>query len=193
MIFKGKTIKNRRILARILKDEGIVIMKCDTIYGILGKAPQTEKRLIYLKGRPPEQQFLRLIHSADALKKYTNFVIPEEIAKYWPGPLTLIVPCPNGKNNAFRIPADPYLRKIIKKSGGALFSTSVNESGKPHHKYVINIIEDFGTKSDAILDSGDAPEGVPSTILNLTTSPYTVIREGKIKISEELLIPKTEF
>ena len=78
-------------LLSILGSGGVVVMPCDTIYGLVGVAPDTEDRLRTIKGRG-ERSFLRLIGSPDWLPGFTDVPLPESLRGYWPGPLTLIFP-----------------------------------------------------------------------------------------------------
>ena len=66
-------------LVDVLRSGGVVVMPCDTMYGFVGVAPDTEARIRALKGRE-EKSFLQLIPSSDWLQRFTDFTLPEPLA-----------------------------------------------------------------------------------------------------------------
>jgi L-threonylcarbamoyladenylate synthase len=206
------------LLISALRGGGVVIIPCDTIYGLVGTAPDTEVRLRRIKGRG-ERAFLRLIASPDWLPWFTDLPLPESLKGYWPGPLTLIFPAkrsPNpsveadasrsrkaapGENDAIggrdaigdsgtvalRVPRDPLLLSLMAELERPLFSTSVNRTGDPPLWRIREILEQFESSVDLVVDAGDRPAGVPSTILDVSTSPFRLLRPGAVKIPQRLL------
>ena len=175
-------------LRSALERRALVVMPCDTIYGIVGIAPDTEAALRRIKGRG-EKSFLRLIPSSDWLSRFSDASLPESLQRYWPGALTIIFPGRQspGTTVALRVPDDPLLLRLMESLDRALFSTSVNRSGEPSLWRIGDIFERFGDRVGVIVDAGDRPGGVPSTVLDTTGSPYRVLRRGAVELPDELL------
>jgi L-threonylcarbamoyladenylate synthase len=172
-------------LAGLLAAGGVAIMPCDTIYGIVGLAPDSEARLRELKGRG-EKSFLQLIAGPDWLPRYGGLVLPEALASYWPGPLTLIFPVGQG-SVALRVPADPRLRALLQRLERPLYSTSVNNSGQPSLWRIADILEQFEAAVDVVVDAGDLPGRLPSTIVDVSRRPYRILRQGALTLPPEAL------
>lgn len=175
------------LLRSALENRGVVVMPCDTIYGIVGTAPETEERIRSIKGRGETKPFLRLIPSAEALSEYTDLALDERITSFWPGPLTVIVPWRRGGTVALRVPQDPLLIRLLLDLGTHLFSTSVNRSGSGSLWRIAEIETEFEHDVDLIVSSGDLEGRLPSTILDMTTRPYQVLRQGALVIPDILL------
>ena len=156
----------------------IVIMPCDTIYGILGLSPETEEKINGIKGRLPEKPYIRLLDDVKTLHRVSSKKIPEGLLELLPAPLTLILRDTSGQDIGYRVPDDKRLLEILSYIKKPLFSTSVNKSGSPPLWKISDIRETFGEEVDLILDGGDLPGGMPSTVLDITNKPYRVLRQG---------------
>jgi L-threonylcarbamoyladenylate synthase len=172
-------------LVEVLQRAGVVIMPCDTIYGFVGVAPETEGKIRELKGRQ-EKSFLRLIPELQWLPRYTSSSLPPQLKPYWPGALTIIFPAKKSGTVALRIPDDPLLLQLMKRLGQALFSTSVNSSGKPVLWRIQDICQAFESRVDLLVAAGDRPEGIPSTIVDITERPFRLLRRGAVDLPESL-------
>ena len=172
-------------LAELLAAGGVAIMPCDTIYGIVGPAPASQDRLRELKGRG-EKSFLQLIAGAHWLERFGELALPETLAGYWPGPLTLIFPAGQG-SVALRVPADPRLRLLLERLDSPLYSTSVNRTGQPALWRIADILEQFEAVVDLVVDAGDLPGRLPSTIVDVSRRPFRVLRQGALSIPPEAL------
>jgi L-threonylcarbamoyladenylate synthase len=172
-------------LAECLSAGGVLIMPCDTIYGIVGPAPASRDRIRELKGRG-EKSFLQLIAGPQWLPRFGVPAVPEPLSAYWPGPLTLIFPTAEG-SVALRVPADPRLRLLLERLDRPLFSTSVNRSGQPALWRIADIVERFEAGVDLVVDAGDLPGRLPSTIVDVSQRPFRVLRQGTLVIPQEAL------
>jgi L-threonylcarbamoyladenylate synthase len=172
-------------LANLLAGGGVAIMPCDTIYGIVGPAPGSEARLRELKGRG-EKSFLQLIACPQWLARFGELQLPESLAPYWPGPLTLIFPAGRG-SVALRVPADPGLRSLLERLDRPLYSTSVNRSGQPALWRIAEILEQFEASVDLVVDAGDLPGRLPSTIVDVGRRPFRILRQGALELPPEAL------
>lgn len=173
------------VLSALLKG-GIVILPCDTIYGIIGRCSDTEEKIRLCKGRE-QKPFIRLIPDVEAVSSYTDQFPAQQILSLWPGPLTMVVAERGGGTVALRVPDDPFLTSILNNLPEHLFSTSVNMTGERILWKIEEIVETFGEKVDLILDDGDLPGKKPSTVLDVTDKPYKILRQGACLIPPELL------
>jgi len=171
-----------------LKNNGVAIMPCDTIYGIVSIPGPAELRIREIKGREENKPFIKLISSPDYIKSISRGILDNRILSLWPGPLTVIIEAGNGGTGALRVPQDSFLLEILSLLGKPLVSTSVNRSGNPAMNNISEIIKNFEKSVDLIIDGGDMRESVPSTIVDLTTKPYRIIRQGKCVVPAEFLV-----
>jgi L-threonylcarbamoyladenylate synthase len=173
------------LLVGALGSGGVVVMPCDTIYGLVGVAPDAEARIRVLKGRE-EKGFLQLIPSAQWLSRFTPALLPESLRPYWPGPLTVIFPS-RTTTVALRVPDDELLQRLMRELDRPLYSTSVNRSGCAALWRIEEIVRDFEAEVDLVVDAGDLPARAPSTILDATCRPFRILREGAVRIPDDLL------
>jgi L-threonylcarbamoyladenylate synthase len=176
----------RQLLTGTLASGGLVIMPCDTIYGIVGVAPDTESRMRATKGRGESKPFIQLIPEAGWLERLSLARPSAGILALWPGPLTLILSALGGGTVAVRLPDDELLRAVMRELGKPLYSTSVNLAGEPALSSPEAIFASFGGVVDLIVDAGDR-RGGPSTIVDLTVRPHRVVRQGTLEVPESCL------
>lgn len=182
------------LASEILKSGGIVAIPTETVYGLAGNAldERVTDKIYAAKGRPSDNPLI--VHISDK-GQWAPLVkeIPEEALaladKYWPGPLTVILPksdivpqkVSGGLSTvAVRMPSDKIARAIIEKAGVPLAAPSANTSGKPSPTSAKYVIEDLMGKVDAIVDSGDCSVGVESTVISLCEAPARLLRPGGI-------------
>ena len=177
---------HKSTISKILKEKGIVVMPCDTIYGFVGVVPDTRERIAEIKGRPDEKKFLQLI-LPQWLSSITDYRIEDELMRLSPGCITFVVESRVGETVAVRFPKDQLLKSVLHEVGRPLYSTSVNRSGKDILFRSGDIIREFGSEIDLFVDAGDIPGNLPSTILNVTSRPYRIIREGNCEVPRKYL------
>jgi len=174
-----------RTLAALLARGGVAIIPCDTIYGIVGIDPEADAGIRKLKGRGENKPFLRLVADASWVRALTGAEAPARLSRHWPGPLTLVLPAAAGGTLALRVPATPWLRELVAGLGRPLLSTSVNRSGRPALWRVRDIEAEFGRDVDMLLDGGDLPDALPSTIVDATVRPCRVLRQGALAVAAD--------
>lgn len=168
----------------ILKNGGVAVLPTDTVYGFSAcvNKSKTDERIRIIKGRSETKPFIQLIAKPEDIFSYTNDIIPEKILSFWPGPLTII--CKDSRfsetTTAFRCPGDAWLRSVIEKCESPLYSTSVNRSGNPVIVKIKDIIEEFSSETDLIVDAGDSESSIPSTIIKIEKGKTVVLREGAV-------------
>jgi L-threonylcarbamoyladenylate synthase len=170
-------------LSLLLGGNAVAIVPCDTMYGIVGVAPATAEKIRRLKGRGEDKPFLQLIPDITWVMRTSDFQIPYALAKHWPGPLTVIVPLPEGGSAALRVPDSVLLRSLIEGLGAPLYSTSVNRAGEAPLWRIGDIRREFESEVDAVVDAGDLPNSAPSTIVDATARPFRIVRQGALRLN----------
>ncbi|MCW3984955.1 MAG: L-threonylcarbamoyladenylate synthase [Candidatus Bathyarchaeota archaeon] len=189
------TLKNVRAAAKIVKKGGLIVYPTDTVYG-LGCDPfnvSAVEKLIHVKGTR-DKPLPILAYSLNDINRVAE---PSEKArrigeKFWPGPLTLILPRKRPSNLVtfslttigVRIPNHKVALKLIRLSGGLLIGTSANKTGAQPPSTAAEVYEQLNGKVDMILDGGMVELGVSSTILDLTCERLKVLRKGPVNLED---------
>lgn len=196
---KDRTWENSLLKAgQIIQQGGLVAFPTETVYGLGGDAlnPESAKRIYAAKGRPSDNPLIVHIHHLDNLTWIARD-IPEaawQLAKaFWPGPLTMVLPrgdrvpleTTGGLDTvAVRMPSDPVALAFIQQAGGFVAAPSANLSGRPSPTSFRYVLEDMEGKIEMILAGEDSKIGLESTIIDLTSIPYLVLRPGSITIDQ---------
>ncbi len=174
-----------------------VVFPTDTVYGV-GVMPFDEaaiERLYAVKGRPADKGIPILLSDPIHLERVARMVPPVAqslIERFWPGPLTLIVPRAPGLPElispndtiAVRIPDHEVARALIREAGGAVATSSANLSGQdPAHTGEAAMAALQGLVA-AVLDDGPSPGSRPSTIVDCTSMQPVVLREGPLSAAD---------
>lgn len=181
-------------LGQIIKKGGLVAFPTETVYGLGGDAlnPESSRKIYAAKGRPSDNPLIVHIAKTEDLKPLVK-EIPENAAKlaekFWPGPLTMIFPkseivpkeTTGGLDTvAIRFPSHPVAKAFIESAGGYVAAPSANLSGKPSPTIAKYVLQDLSGRVDAIIDGGDIPIGLESTIVDLTGDVPMILRPGYI-------------
>ncbi|KAK4227473.1 DHBP synthase RibB-like alpha/beta domain-containing protein [Podospora fimiseda] len=193
------------IAATALKSSNLpVAFPTETVYGLGADATRSEAvRGIYAaKGRPSDNPLIVHVPDLDMLKRFlpdTGLpeIYKEMITKFWPGPLTILLPVPTGKGGILapevtagletfgvRMPASALARTLIKLVGNPLAAPSANASTRPSPTKAEHVLEDLEGRIELILDGGDCSVGVESTVVDGLCSPPVVLRPGGVGIEE---------
>lgn len=181
----------------ILRDGGVVIFPTDTAFGI-GCRIDDEKaveRLFKIRKRPLNQAAPVLVSSLEMaaryVKKISNDVQKELIKKYWPGALTIILPCKldkvpspvrgGGKNLGIRIPDHKITLSIIEGVGVPILGPSANFSGEPTPYEFNSLNPELIRKVDYVVH-GKTQTGKVSTVIDVSKKPWRILRQGAIKL-----------
>lgn len=181
MRIQKKAPNSADVAAAELKQGNVVVIPTDTIYGFSGLIGKTAEVIARIKGRSEDKPFIALIAEPADIYRYTDIQIPERILSLWPAPLTLIVPLKGQGTQAFRCPADEWLRSVVAAAGDAVYSTSVNRSGTPPLTDIEAICREFEDSVSLIVDDGNL-EGLPSTLVDLTSGTPRILRQGSVVI-----------
>ncbi|MDD4953447.1 MAG: L-threonylcarbamoyladenylate synthase [Candidatus Omnitrophica bacterium] len=178
-----------RLAAEILVKGGLVIIPTETVYGVAANMQDKKalERLYGIKQRPKDKPFSLLI---DWKLRIEEFAINIPVAayklvdKFWPGPLTVILKSKDGGKVGLRMPDNEVARGIIHLAGVPLVCPSANISGKPAPTDFQQAIQGLEGLVDLAIDAGNPRIQVESTVIDLTTEPVQVLREGAIKKEE---------
>ena len=171
--------------AAILRRGGVVIFPTETVYGVGVEAgnPAAVDRLNRIKGRPPEKPYSLHIHAAAQVLAVAGQIPPlaeRLMARYWPGPLTIIIPTREGATVGFRLPDHPIALAFLKACEVPVAAPSANRSGALPPTDAIEAIAQLGSEVDAVLDGGPTPLGCESTVVEVVGDVLRVRREGAI-------------
>ena len=185
-----------RRASTIVRNGGLVVYPTDTVYG-LGCDPFNEPavaRLSAVKKRTKDNLPV-LVSTLEKARLLGNFKESLQIAitRFWPGPLTIVVPCKislpfqvigHDRNIGLRIPSREDTLDLISKSGGFLVGTSANMSGEEPLRNTEDAMAAFDGKVDIILDGGALSRRIESTVVKQTDYGIQLLREGAIKYAE---------
>ena len=180
----------------VLQRGGLVAFPTDTVYGVgsLVFDGQAVESIYAAKDRPVEKAIPVLIaDAADMDQVGTNIpaVAHQLAARFWPGPLTCIIPKQPTLPEAVsatdtvgvRIPDHAVARALL-RAAGPMAVTSANLSGQTSPSTAEEVLAQLGGRIDLILDGGKTPGGVPSTLVDCTAAELKILREGPISLAE---------
>jgi len=182
---------------RILSAGGLVAFPTDTVYGVGAHAlqPQAVEKIYAAKIRPRDKAIPLLLATTDDLSLVAENVPPVAhllAERFWPGGLTLVLrkraivseAVSPGPTVAVRVPDHGVAQALIAALGVPLAATSANLAGNPSPVTAQEVMAELAGRIELILDGGPCPGGVPSTVLDLTTDPPTVLRSGAITVED---------
>ena len=168
-------------VAECLEKGEVGILPVDTIYGISSVVSEEGSERIYeIKERPQNKSFIVLMTKEQVLA--SGLIVPDDILSLWPCSLTAVLPYPDGRTLAVRVPGDGYLQRLLPLSG-PIYSTSVNISGTPSLLTYDEILPVFGDRVDFIVKNTAVRGGQSSTLVDATKKPYRILRQGSYILS----------
>lgn len=180
----------------ILNHGGIVAFPTDTVYGLGALAFNNAaiESLYIAKDRPLEKAIPILIADLASLNQIVDQIPAMAIRfaeRFWPGPLTCILPKRQGlppavsatPTIAVRIPNHPDALALL-RAAGPLAVTSANISGQPSPSSAQEVFNQLSGRIPFILNGGNTPGGIPSTLVDCTGSEPVILREGPVSAGE---------
>ena len=180
----------------VLKNGGLVAFPTDTVYGLAALPTNAEfvERLYTVKGRESTRAIAILLSSPAELEEVS--VEPSKIAlelakTYWPGPLTLIVPrhpdlpdilSPN-PTIGVRVPDHEFALDLL-RTVGPLGVTSANISGGENTNTAQEVLYQLEGKIHLVIDGGESPGSIPSTVVDCTSLEPVILRPGPIDLED---------
>jgi len=178
----------------ILRAGGLVAYPTETVYGLAASAFNSESitRVFEAKGRPQGQPLpvqIAGVAEVEMLARDVPQAARTLIADFFPGPLTLVLwrqpsvslLITGGEDTVgLRMPDHVVALGVLRAFGGPLVCPSANLTGRRASMSASDVLEDLDGEIDLVLDGGPTTGRTPSTVLDVTTQPARLIREGKI-------------
>lgn len=185
-------------LVGIMRGGGLVAVPTETVYGLAGNGldEKAVAEIYEVKGRPEVKPLSLMVHDAASIERYCESVPPQAYTlakRFWPGPLTIVMkakPCvpeivrAGGETVGLRCPDHPLTLELLEKSGVPFAAPSANPSGEPSPKNADSVLKYFDGKIDAVLDGGECGIGRESTLVDLSRTPYRILRQGALPADE---------
>jgi L-threonylcarbamoyladenylate synthase len=184
--------------ADLLRAGGLAAIPTDTLYGLAADAFQGEAvaRVFAVKGRASDRALPLVAASTAQVRQYFGVLPPigARLAdRFWPGPLTLVLPAPDGlppdvtgglDTVGVRVPAHAVTTALCGACGVPLTATSANLSGDPPTDDPDSVVRALGDTIDVLVDAGRTPGGAPSTIVDVSGAEPRLVRAGAIAWEE---------
>lgn len=184
---------------------GLVAFPTETVYGLGVHALDVDAvgRLFAVKGRPSHDPLIVHVasfelvtplvdwHNATADRASTHALARDLARRFWPGPLTLVLPraacvpptVTAGLDTvAVRIPSHPVARALLAAARVPVAAPSANLFSRPSPTEAAHVLQDFDGRIDMVLDGGPTTVGVESTVLDLTGNRPMVLRPGAVTL-----------
>jgi L-threonylcarbamoyladenylate synthase len=183
-----------KIVAKVLKEEGIIVYPTDTFYGLGASCFSVKaiQRIYHLKKRQPAKPISIIISNVNMVREIAK-EIPSLFWKMagelWPGPLTLVLKASSmlpkallgpGDSIGIRQPALSWIRELLQKTAFPITATSANISGEKEISNPEIIRDSFYGLVDLIVDGGKTKGTSPSTVVDLASARPVILREGAV-------------
>jgi L-threonylcarbamoyladenylate synthase len=181
-----------------LRAGGLVVFPTETVYGLGANAsnPAAVRKIFEVKGRPANHPVIVHLDNPRYLHRWVSEVPPvaEQLgALFWPGPLTLILPKAENVNDivtggqdsiGIRIPSHPMAQQLLTAFGGGIAAPSANRFGRLSPTKPEHVRDELGDAVQVILDGGDSPIGLESTIVSCLNNEVRLLRPGFVTRSQ---------
>jgi L-threonylcarbamoyladenylate synthase len=187
---KNIDLNKIKLVAEAIKKGAVVAIPTETVYGLAANFfnKQAVERIFRLKKRPKNKPLPVQIKDISYLEELTGEISTfayQLMNTFWPGPLTLVVPAKDGGTIGLRIPDNKIAQSVIEKSQTPLVVPSANLSGAPPATTATEVLQTFDGRIEMVIDAGKVKLGVASTVVDLSVSPYRILRESAIS-SEDI-------
>jgi L-threonylcarbamoyladenylate synthase len=182
--------------AECLRAGGLVAFPTETVYGLGVHALDAKavRRLFEAKGRPANDPLIVHVASAAEVRALITAMpaAAETLAaRFWPGPLTLVLPksprvpaevTADLDTVAIRMPAHPVARALLEAAQVPVAAPSANLFSRPSPTRAAHVLQDLEGRIDLVIDGGPTAVGLESTVLDLTIDPPVVLRPGAVTV-----------
>lgn len=179
----------------LVRRGGVVAIPTDTVYGLAASLdhPLAIERLFSIKGRSGTKAIPILISDLSAFERLTDDLSPSArrlAEQHWPGALTIVVEASHdvpeavrrdGTTVGVRMPDNADALAIVAAAGGALAVTSANRSGGAEARSADEVRIKLGNRVDFVVDGGPTRMSPPSTVVDATSDPVRVLRQGAVE------------
>lgn len=185
--------------AALLRTGRLVAFPTETVYGLGGDATNERAvaEIFAAKGRP---RFNPLIVHVPGLAEAETLAVFDASARraahhFWPGPLSLVLPRRSGSGLsllasagldtlAIRAPAHRIAQALLHETGRPIAAPSANRSGRVSPTEAVHVAEELGERISIILDGGQTPVGLESTVLDLSGTSPALLRPGAVTLEQ---------
>jgi L-threonylcarbamoyladenylate synthase len=182
--------------AECLRHGGLVAFPTETVYGLGVNALDSAAvhRLFAAKGRPSTDPLIVHVASVESIAPLVAGLpaaVDRLASRFWPGPLTLVMPrspvvvtevTAGLATVAIRVPSHPVAHALVQAAGIPVAAPSANLFSRPSPTRASHVIDDLDGRIDLVLDGGETPVGIESTVLDLSQEIPTVLRPGAVSI-----------
>jgi len=179
---------------QIIKEGGLAAVPTETVYGLAGNGlnEAAVSEIYEVKGRPAIKPLSLMVPDESAMERYCEDVPPQAHAlaeRFWPGPLTIVLKAKTeipsivlagGKTVGLRCPDHPLTLRLLRECGLPLAAPSANPSGAESPKTAQQVLEYFDGRIGAVIDGGPCGIGRESTLIDMSATPYRILREGAL-------------
>ena len=179
-----------------LRAGGLVAFPTETVYGLGAHALDRAAvlRLFSAKGRPADDPVIVHVDTIDRIDPLVTQVPDAALtlaARFWPGPLTLVMRRSSRVPDevtagldtvAIRVPAHPVAATLLRAAGIPVAAPSANLFSRPSPTQAAHVLEDLHGRIDLILDGGPTMLGIESTVVDLSRETPTILRPGATTI-----------
>ena len=184
--------------AELIAAGSLVAVPTETVYGLAGNGLDVEavERIYEVKGRPEVKPLSLMVPGPEAMELYCGDVPPQARAlaeRFWPGPLTIILASKplvpeivraGGATVGLRCPDHPDTLELLRRCGVPLAAPSANPSGAPSPKTAGEVLSYFDGLIEGVIDGGECGLGRESTIIDLSSRPFRILRQGALPAEE---------
>jgi L-threonylcarbamoyladenylate synthase len=195
---KDGRAKNLTDAVAALKRGEVIVYPTETLYGLGADALNLAavEKVFQLKGRNPDNPIPVLVADRQmlgALVAEIPALAEKLMARFWPGPLTLVLSARKDISSALlnadggigvRISSQPIATEIVRALGRPVTATSANASGQPPARTVQQAINYFADRINVFIDAGELISRTGSTVVEIRANGVRIIREGEIGKSE---------
>jgi L-threonylcarbamoyladenylate synthase len=191
----------------ILRRGGLVAFPTETVYGLGADATSAAavQKIFTAKGRPATNPLIVHVADTTVAKRFTTAwpAIAQQLAdRFWPGPLTLVVPksdricnavSAGGSTVGLRVPDHPIALALLRGFDGPIAAPSANRANHISPTRAEHVRSELGQQVDLILDGGPCAVGIESTVLDLSRSTPRILRPGGVSREQiESIVGKVE-
>ncbi len=180
---------------RLLRAGALVAFPTETVYGLGADATNGNAvaDIFALKGRPEFNPLIVHVSDAAMAQRYVQWNAQAQVLaeRFWPGPLTLVLPrvegcavsllaSAGGDTLGIRLPAHPVARTLIAAAGIPIAAPSANRSGRVSPTQAAHVYAEFAQGVPLIIDGGACDVGIESTVLDISGEHPVVLRPGSV-------------
>ncbi len=184
--------------AKLIQSGELVAVPTETVYGLAGNGLDAKAvEMIYeVKGRPQVKPLALMVPDSDAMERYCEDVPVQAktlAEKFWPGPLSIVLKSKaivpdivraGGDTVSLRCPKHDLTLELLRKAKLPLAAPSANPSGEESPKNAERVMQYFDGKIAAVIDGGECGIGTESTIIDMSRTPYKILRQGALPEAE---------